>query len=40
MVTFNLVIKIAAVLCFAFEAWRSKSLTALGLALLSFSLLF
>jgi hypothetical protein len=35
-----LLIKVGALLCFAIEAWRSKSLVALGLALLTLALLF
>ena len=34
------VIAIAAVLCFALDAWRTKSVVSLGLALLALALLF
>lgn len=36
----GLLIKVGAFLCFAFEAWRAKSVIALGLALLTLALLF
>lgn len=35
-----LLIKVGALFCFGVEAWKSKSLIALGLALLTLALLF
>lgn len=40
MPEFALVVKVCALFCFAVEAWKSKSLIALGLALLTLALLF
>lgn len=35
-----LLIKVCALVCFGIDAWKSKSLVSLGLALLTLALLF
>jgi hypothetical protein len=40
MVSLDVLLIVAAFVCFAIEAWRSKSLIAVGLALWTASLVF